>query len=37
MDAMYVGIDVSKNWLDVAVHPSGESFVVSRTGGGIDE
>jgi len=37
MDAMYVGIDVSKNRLDVAVRPSGESFVVSRTGGGIDE
>jgi transposase len=37
MDAIYVGIDVSKDQLDVAVHPSGESFVVSRTGAGIDE
>src|SRR5580658_8968399 len=37
MDAIYVGIDVSKDRLDVAVRPSGESFVVSRTGAGIDE
>lgn len=37
MDAIYVGIDVSKDRLDVAVRPSGESFAVSRTGGGIDE
>ena len=37
MDAIYVGIDVSKDRLDVAVRPGGESFVVSRTGGGIDE
>lgn len=37
MDAIYVGIDVSKDRLDVAVRPGGESFAVSRTGGGIDE
>jgi len=37
MDAIYVGIDVSKDRLDVAVRPGGESFVVSRTGAGIDE
>lgn len=37
MDAIYIGIDVSKNRLDVAVHPSGESFAVARNGAGIDE
>lgn len=37
MDAIYVGIDVSKDRLDVAVRPSGESFFVNRTGAGIDE
>ena len=37
MDAIYVGIDVSKDRLDVAVRPNGESFAVSRTGAGIDE
>jgi len=37
MDAIYVGIDVSKDRLDVAVRPSGESFFVSRNGAGIDE
>ena len=37
MDALIVGIDVSKDRLDVAVRPSGEAFTVSRTGGGIDE
>src|SRR6202012_1987819 len=29
--------DVSKDRLDVAVHPIGESFSVSRTGAGIEE
>lgn len=33
MDAIYVGIDVSKNWLDVHVLPSGEAF---RTGNDAD-
>jgi transposase len=37
MDAIYVGIDVSKDRLDVAIRPDGESFVVPRSGAGIDE
>jgi transposase len=37
MDAILVGIDVSKDRLDVAVRPNDESFSVSRTGAGIDE
>jgi transposase len=37
MDAIYVGIDVSKERLDVAIRPEGDSFAVSRTGAGIDE
>jgi len=37
MDAIFVGIDVSKDRLDVAVQPIGESFSVSRTGAGIEE
>jgi transposase len=37
MDAIYVGIDVSKDRLDVAVRPTGESFAVARTATGIDE
>jgi transposase len=32
-----VGIDVSKDRLDVAVRPSGESLVIARTGAGIAE
>ena len=36
MDAV-VGIDVAKDRLDVAVRPSGECFVVARTGAGISE
>src|SRR5262245_50860314 len=32
-----VGIDVSKDRLDVAVHPSGEDFAVPRTGAGLDD
>ena len=32
---MFVGIDVSKDRLDVHVRPSGESFAVSRDGAGI--
>ncbi len=44
MDAIYVGIDVCKQWLDVHVVPSGDSFRVGvckeqdpqapRSGGG---
>jgi transposase len=37
MDAIYVGIDVSKDRLDVAVRPGGASFAVGRNGAGIDE
>jgi transposase len=37
MDAIVVGIDVSKDRLDVVVRPSGESFVVGRSGAGIGE
>jgi transposase len=35
MDAVYVGIDVSKERLDVHVQPSGESFSVARDGDGL--
>lgn len=37
MDACFVGIDVSKNRLDVHVRPSGETFAVSRDGEGISD
>ncbi len=37
MDATVVGIDVSMDRLDVAVRPTGESFVFKRTGSGIEE
>jgi transposase len=37
MDATYVGIDVSKDRLDVHVRPSGEAFVVTRDGKGLEE
>lgn len=37
MDAIIVGIDVSKDRLDVYVLPSGESLSVTRTGAGVDE
>src|SRR5262249_19846064 len=36
MDAIYVGIDVSKDRLDVHVRPSGEAFAVTRDGKGLD-
>jgi transposase len=36
MEAIYVGVDVSKDRLDVHVHPRGESFAVARNGAGID-
>ncbi len=35
MDAHYVGIDVSKDRLDVHAHPSGEIFAVARNGEGL--
>ena len=34
---MFVGIDVSKDRLDVHIRPSGEAFNVARDGEGIDE
>jgi transposase len=35
MDIITIGIDVSKDRLDVAVRPSGEAFVVERNGAGL--
>ena len=37
MDRIIVGIDVSKDRLDVAVRPSGEAFAVSRNAAGIEQ
>lgn len=37
MEAIFVGIDVSKDRLDVHVWPSGEAFAVERTGQGLEE
>ena len=36
MDAIFVGIDVSKDRLDVHVHPRGDAFTVERNGAGLD-
>lgn len=36
MDAIAIGIDVSKDRLDVAVRPTGEVFVVTRDAEGLD-
>jgi transposase len=36
MDMISVGIDVSKDRLDVAVRPSGEAFVVERNAAGLE-
>jgi transposase len=36
MDAIFVGIDVSKDRLDVHVRPSGEAFAVARDGKGLE-
>jgi len=36
MEAIVVGIDVSKNTLDVHVHPSDRAFAVARTAEGLD-
>jgi transposase len=36
MDAIVLGIDVSRDRLDVAVRPTGESFVFNRTATGIE-
>ena len=37
MDKIIVGIDVSKDRLDVAVRPSGEAFAVSRNAAGLEQ
>jgi transposase len=37
MDAMVLGIDVSKDRLDVAVRPTGESFIFKRTAARIED
>jgi transposase len=37
MEKVIVGIDVSKDRLDVAVRPSGEAFVVARNAAGLEE
>jgi transposase len=37
MDAIYVGIDVSKDRLDVHVRPGGEAFAVERNSNGLEE
>lgn len=37
MDSIVVGIDVSKDRLDVAVRPNGETFVVARNGAGLEQ
>jgi transposase len=37
VEAIYVGIDVSKNRLDVHLRPSGQAFAVARHGKGLDE
>ena len=36
MDSIVVGIDVSKDRLDVAVRPGGEVFAVDRNASGVD-
>jgi transposase len=36
MDSIIVGIDVSKDRLDVAVRPDGAAFAVARNGAGLD-
>ena len=36
MDIIAVGIDVSKDRLDVAVHPGGEAFAMQRNGTGLE-
>ncbi|WFU28865.1 transposase [Bradyrhizobium sp. CB1717] len=37
MDAIYIGIDVSKDRLDVHLRPSGEAFAVARDGKGLED
>ena len=37
VEQVFVGIDVSKKQLDVAIRPSGEFFSVENTVSGVDE
>jgi transposase len=37
MDFTAIGIDVSKDWLDVAVYPDGAAFVVERKAAGLEQ
>ena len=37
MDALFIGIDVAKDRLDVHVHPSGQTFATARNGAGLAE
>jgi transposase len=37
MDTTFVGIDVSKDRLDVPIHPTGDAFVVTRDAAGLEE
>jgi transposase len=36
MDSIIVGIDVSKDRLDIALRPGGEAFVVERNAAGLE-
>jgi len=37
MDALFIGIDLAKDRLDVHVHPSGQTFATTRDGAGLAE
>jgi len=37
MESIIVGIDVSKDRLDVAIRPSGEAFAVERNAEGLEQ
>ena len=37
MDFIAVGIDVSKDHLDIAIRPSGEAFTVERNAAGVEQ
>ena len=37
MDALFIGVDVAKDRLDVHVHPSGQTFATARNGAGLAE
>jgi transposase len=33
---MFIGIDVSKDWLDICIRPSGETFAITRDDQGLE-